>query len=90
MLVEDQFTQVFGQSCTLAGAPLQAIVDAATDVFGGDVLSDAPSALVLAADAPAAAQGQTFVAADATTYAVRQVIKVPPDGAVLRLVLAET
>ena len=90
MLVDAEFMQVFGQPCTLAGADVRAIVDAQTDAFGGDVLSDAPSALVLAADAPAAAQGQPFVAADASTYAVRQVIKAPPDGAVLRLVLAET
>lgn len=82
-----EFFSVFGIDATLAGAPLRAIVDVVTDSFDGDMLANAPTALVPAADAPAAAAGQSFVAA-AASYIVRQVLKLPPDGAVLRLVLA--
>ena len=38
-------------------------------------------------DTPAAAAGQAFVAAG-ITYTVRQVLRLPPDGAFQRLVLA--
>lgn len=88
-LAEAEFFSVFGIAATLAGSAVQAIVDDATDSFEGDVNVNAPSALVLASAAPAAAPGQSFVAS-AVTYTVRQVLKLPPDGAVLRLVLATT
>jgi hypothetical protein len=79
----------FGTAATLAGAPLNAIVDVASDSFEGDVITQSPSARVLASAAPAAAPGQAFVA-QAIAYIVRQVQQIPPDGAVLRLVLART
>lgn len=81
----------FGTAATLAGAALLAIVDRFSELFDepGGVLTQAPSARVLASAAPAAAAGQAFVA-DGVTYTVRQVQQMPPDGAVLRLVLART
>ncbi len=88
-LVEAEFFSVFGLSATLAGSPVTAIVDDVTDSFDADLLAGAPSARVLASDAPAAAAGQAFVA-EAITYTVRQVLKLPPDGKQLRLVLAKT
>jgi hypothetical protein len=88
-LIEAQFFSAFGVAATLAGSPITAIVDDLTDSFDADLLAGAPSARVLAADAPAAAAGQAF-AAEAITYTVRQVLKLPPDGKQLRLVLAKT
>lgn len=79
----------FGTAATLAGAQLNAIVDTASDSFDGEVITQGPSARVLASAAPAAAPGQAFVAA-AVAYIVRQVQQLPPDGAVLRLVLARS
>jgi hypothetical protein len=79
----------FAIAATLAGAALTAIVDKVSDYFDGDLVTQAPSARVLASAAPAAAPGQAFVA-DSVTYTVRQVLQLPPDGTVLRLVLARS
>lgn len=76
----------FGQSATLAGAPLRAIVDSET-VTDFDALTQSPTAVVKTADAGSAAAGQAFVSA-AISYTVRQVLRQPPDGALTRLVLA--
>lgn len=81
------YLSVFGVAATLAGSAITAIVDVSAEVVVDDVLTVQPVAMVVAADAPAAAAGQALVAAG-TTYTVRQVLKQPPDGALLRLVLA--
>lgn len=80
----------FGMPATLAGMSLQAIVDTqSADLFDSDLVTQQPSALVVAGDAPAAAPGQAFVA-DGVTYTVRRVLQLPPDGALTRLVLARS
>lgn len=81
------YLAVFGAAATLAGSAITAIVDVAAEVVVDDVVTLQPVAIVVAADAPAAAAGQALVAAGAS-YTVRQVLKQPPDGALLRLVLA--
>lgn len=81
------YMDVFGNPATLAGSPLTAMVDTASLLELDGIITQAPSAVVLATEAPAAAAGQTFVAA-AVDYVVRQVLKMPPDGMLLRLVLA--
>jgi hypothetical protein len=81
------YVSVFGIAATLAGAALLAIVDTAAEIVLDDVISISPAASVQASDAPSAAAGQAFVA-DGITYTVRQVLRIPPDGAMLRLVLA--
>jgi hypothetical protein len=81
------YLSILGGVATLAGAAVLAIVDTAAEIVLDDVITISPAAFVLGADAPAAAAGQAFVA-DGTTYTVRQVLRMPPDGAVLRLVLA--
>ncbi len=85
-----QFLADFGQACTLAGAAVTAIVDIASyeDIVTG-VVTQGPSALVQTSAVPAAAAGQAFLAGG-VNYAVRQVLKEPPDGAFTRLVLART
>lgn len=81
------YLSVFGAAATLAGAAITAVVDVAAEVVVDDVITVQPAAYVAAEDAPGAAAGQAFVAAG-TSYTVRQVLKQPPDGAMLRLVLA--
>ena len=81
------YVSVFGIAATLAGVALLAIVDTAAEIVLDDVISISPAASVQSGDAPAAAAGQAFVA-DGITYTVRQVLRMPPDGAMLRLVLA--
>ena len=78
---------VFGGACTLAGAAVTAVVDVATELVIEDVLTTGPTAVLRTQDAHAAAVGQALVA-DGITYTVRQVLRLPPDGALLRLILA--
>lgn len=81
----------FGERLTLAGAPVCAIFDTEAVDPLGNVITAEPSVLLKAADAPSAAVGQTVVrrtTAGSVSYAVRQVLQEPPDGALLRLVLA--
>lgn len=86
-MIEASFLDAFGVQATLAGAPLRAIVDQAAQIVLDDVITQSPAASVRAADAPAAAAGQAFVA-EGVTYSVRQVLRQGPDGVWLRLVLA--
>jgi hypothetical protein len=83
------YLDAFGASATLAGAPLVAVVDTAAEIVLDDVITQAPAATVRTADAASAAAGQAFVA-DGITYSVRQVLRMPPDGAFQRLVLARS
>lgn len=84
------FLADFGRACTLDGGNVTAIVDVQTieDLDTG-ALTQAQSALLTASEAVGAAAGQVFVS-DGITYTVRQVLKEPPDGAFVRLVLARS
>jgi polygalacturonase len=81
------YVQVFGASATLAGAAVTAVVDVSADVVIGDVITQSPAATLRTVDAPAAAHGQAFVSGG-VAYTVRQVRRLPPDGAMQQLVLA--
>ena len=81
------YISAFGIAATLAGAAVTAVVDTAAETVLDDVITVSPAATLRAVDAPAAAAGQALVA-DGITYTVRQVLRMPPDGAMLRLVLA--
>ena len=80
------YLSVFGAAATLAGVAVTAVVDVASELVVDDVLTTGPAATLLATAAPAAAAGQALVAAG-VTYTVRQVARLPPDGALLHLVL---
>lgn len=77
----------FAVDATLNASALSAIVDTSSLIEIDGVVTQAPTATIKTADAPAAAPGQAFVAV-AVNYTVRQVLKEPPDGALTRLVLA--
>lgn len=79
----------FGVDATLAGSPVRAIVDTASLVELGEVVTQGPSALLKTSDAASAAPGQAFVASS-VNYSVRQTLREPPDGVLTRLVLART
>jgi len=74
----------FGEAVTVNAVAARAIFNTASDVVLGDVLTTAPT-LELPATVSAAA-GQACVVRG-VTYAVRQVIDLPPDGAIRQLVL---
>jgi hypothetical protein len=76
----------FGVDGTLAGTPVRGILDTATDVYEGELLTQRPTFLLAPGAAPAV--GQSLVLA-AATYTVRQVLAEPPDGALSRLVLVK-
>lgn len=80
------FLADFGQDCVLAGAAVRALLDTETGL-AGELLAEGPSALLVSADAAAAAPGQSFTAAG-VSHVVRQVLREPPDGAFTRLILA--
>lgn len=81
------YLDVFGEPATLAGAALTAVVDQAAALEVDGLITLGPAASVRSSSAPAAAAGQAFVAAG-SSYLVRQVLRMPPDGAFTRLVLA--
>ncbi len=88
MLVEDfaLFFANFGVAGTLAGVPVRGILDSASDVVEGDVVTQRPTFLLQpGAASPAPGQALTL---GAVSYTVRQVLAEPPDGALSRLVLA--
>ena len=89
MAIDDTtlYGQVFGGVSTLAGSAVTAVVEVAAELVLDDVLTTGPAAVLRTLDAPSAAAGQAFVA-DGITYTVRQVLRLPPDGALQRLVLA--
>jgi hypothetical protein len=90
MFVEDlaPFMADFGQVATLDGVAVRGIFDTQTSLeFAAGALYDSPSLLVTASDASGAAAGHAVVVGS-NTYTVRQVLAEPPDGAMVRLVLA--
>jgi hypothetical protein len=81
-------TAGFADNATLDGATVQVIRDdASVEVFEGGALTSQPSVLLVAAQAVDADSGSVLVAGG-TTYTVRQVVSEPPDGALVRLMLA--
>lgn len=77
----------FAEPVTLAGAAKTGIFDAAAEILLDDVISTAPAFTARSDDLTGAAAGQTLVRG-AASYKVRQVLALPPDGAMTRLVLA--
>lgn len=87
-LVDDDLAdmlQELGEDLTLSSVPVRGIFDAA-----GEVVVDGVVVIPATAQVPAsagAASGQVLVRG-ATSYRVRQVLPVGPDGLLYRLVLA--
>jgi hypothetical protein len=75
----------FGEACTVQGADVTAIFDSASQLVLDDVLVTQPS-LQLPAGVAAAEGGAVVVRG--TSYRIRQVLDLPPDGAIRQLVLA--
>lgn len=75
----------FGESVTVGGVAARGIFDQATELSLGDMLVTAPALLV---QASVAAQEGTACTVRGAAYTVRQVLAVPPDGALRQLVLA--
>lgn len=88
MPLDDDLTATLtalGEPLTLDGNAITGIFDVAGEVVLGGVLSTETTALVPASASPA--QGQVLVRG-ATSYKVRHVLPEPPDGLLVRLVLA--
>lgn len=79
-------TDDFADSVTVGGVAVQAIFDVESQVVVGELITLAPTLLLPAASAPAAADGTACVVRS-VNYTVRQVLLEPPDGALKRLVL---
>lgn len=82
------FPDFSAAGATLAGVAVNAIVDDESFVGEDGALVNATSAILTAADAASAQRGQIF-ATPTSRYIVRCVHKVPPDGALRRLELAQ-
>ena len=82
----DAYFNLLGEDLQLAGVPVRGIFSQQ-----GDVVLDGFQTSAITAELPAtaaAAQGQTLVRAG-TSYRVRQVLPMAPDGAIHQLVLAK-
>lgn len=88
-MVEDLtvFFSDFAAAATLAGVAVVGILDTQAFEDGQGVVTQAPSFLLQPTVAVTPAPAQALVAGG-VTYTVRQVLRVPPDGALQRLVLA--
>lgn len=73
------------EGVVLNGESVSGIFEASTELDQGDVITTAPTFLMLAGGA--VAEGQSVVRG-LVTYKVRQVLPEPPDGVLQRLVLA--
>jgi hypothetical protein len=78
----------FGDAVVVGGVAVNAIFDTESQVVLGEVITIAPTLLMDATAAPAAAAGTDCVIRG-LNYSVRQVLLEPPDGALKRLVLAK-
>ncbi len=90
MAFVESFTPMFadfGTAGFLAGGGVTGIMDVETFEEGPGALTQRLSYLLQPGHGLTPAAGQSLVVG-ATTYTVRQVIMEPPDGAMLRLVLA--
>lgn len=72
--------------CTVQGVAAAGIYDEATELALGEALVVAPTLLLPAT--VVAAEGGAVTVSGRGSYRVRQVLKLPPDGALQRLVLA--
>ncbi len=79
----------FASPATLAGSSVAVIVDTDSLVELDGVVTQQPIALLRASSAPNAAPGQQLLVGS-STFRVRQVLREPPDGALLRLVLTRS
>lgn len=79
-------TAGFAQAATLNALPVTGIFDSSTELVLDGVLSQAPAFTARSSETASAAAGQLLVV-DGTTYRVRQVLRLPPDGAITQLVL---
>ncbi len=77
----------FASEATLSSVNVLAVVDTESELELDGMIVQAPSARLKTSDAAATRPGAQFVC-DGITYAVRQVLRDPPDGAFTRLVLA--
>jgi hypothetical protein len=75
-----------GEAMTLAGQPIHGLFDAAGEVELDGIVTTATTAEVLAT--VGAQAGQTLVR-HGVSYLVRQALPVPPDGALVQLILAK-
>ncbi len=81
------YADVMGEAMTLNGSPVQAIFDSQSETVADEgVVTLTPAVTLAASAAPSAAVGQSLVR-QAVTYTVRRVLRLPPDGAMLRLEL---
>lgn len=78
----------FADAVVVGGLTVSAVFDAESQVALGEVVILAPTLLLPAATAPAAADG-TVCVVRGLNYRVRQVLLEPPDGVLKRLVLAK-
>ena len=76
------------ESVSVGGVNTRAIFEDNTQIELGEVLIAAPTALVVAAQVPAVAEGQPVVRG-AITYRIRQVLPEATDASLVRLVLAK-
>jgi hypothetical protein len=75
----------FGEACTVQGVDVMGIFDSASQLVLDDVLVT-QAALQLPASVAAAEGGAVEVRG--VSYVIRQVLDLPPDGAIRQLVLA--
>jgi hypothetical protein len=88
MLVEDFdcYFDAWGTDAVLAGVAVRGILDLeSVDEFG--TVTQQPSFLLKPTTAVGGSVGQQLLVSGAEVYTVRQHIKEPPDGALVRLVL---
>lgn len=92
MMTEDlnafMSTDEFAETVVVGGASVAALFDVSTELLVGEVLMVAPSLLLPGSAVPAVAEG-TACTVRGQAYRVRQVRQEPPDGALVRLVLAK-
>lgn len=79
----------FAELVVVNGLAVQAIFDQSTEVALGEVFTLGPSLRLPASAVPGVAEGQACTVRSAA-YQIREVLQLPPDGALLRLVLARS
>ena len=77
----------FGEAVTVNGQTARGIFNTASEVVLGDAITIAPSLELPASVAAVAGQGCVI---RGTAYTVRQVLDMPPDGAIRQLVLSRS
>jgi len=81
------YAEVMGETMTLNGAAVAGIFDAQSEAVGDQgVVTLVPAVTLAATAAPSAAVGQALVR-QTVNYTVRRLLRLPPDGAMVRLEL---